>query len=281
MNSEKIYITGGCGYFGSLIYNSLKNHYHNVFSIDVKNGSDIYCDLTNEAEVKNLSKSIRPDVIIHAAGLKDIRICEENPLLAEKINANSTLYISKHFGQSTKIIYISTDYVFDGKKGNYHEHDIPLPSTEYGRTKMMGEKFLLNYAMNSYVIRTSAIYDKNSLFLKYLIDNLRKKSPVDVYVNVRYSPTWINDFIAALIKVIQNSYSDRILHVSGKTVNRYEFAKLLSKIIGAEMHLVQKMINIENQFLMEDLSLNCIKTLSLLHNKQTEHELALAQIFND
>ena len=200
---KTIIITGSLGYFGSLLTSHLKESF-NVFGVDIKESDRtnyINCDLASDEQVKKLSKSIYPEIIIHSAGLKDINFCQNNPNKAYEVNVTTTKNLINYFPLS-KIIYISTDYVFDGDKGNYTESDITNPKTIYGETKLKAEKLFFNKEFNNFnIIRTSAIYDNNSMFINYLKKSFESGNSVSAFENVKYSPTWINDFVMVLKKL--------------------------------------------------------------------------------
>ena len=273
-----ILITGSLGYFGSLLTSHLKKSY-NVYGVDIKESdrSDyMQCDLVSNEQVNKLSKSIYPDIIIHSAGLKDINYCQNNPNIADKINVTTTKNLINYFPLS-KIIYISTDYVFDGDKGNNTESDITNPKTVYGETKLKAEKlFINNKGLNNFnILRTSAIYDNNSMFINYLKNELESGNSVSAYDNVRYSPTWINDFVIALKKIIDKNIDKKILHVCGDPITRYEFAFNYAKLAGLDSELVVKAQNKDNIYLFKDLSMSYNSLKELIDYRPTPHIKAL------
>ena len=271
---KTILITGSLGYFGSLLTIHLKKSF-NVYGVDIKesNGTNhIQCDLVSNEQVYKLSKSLYPDVIIHSAGLKDINYCEHNPAVATKINVSTTKNLIDNFPLS-KIIYISTDYVFDGDKGNYAESDITNPKTVYGETKLKAEKlFINNKGLNNFnILRTSAIYDNNSMFINYLKKELESGNSVSAFDNVKYSPTWINDFVVVLKKIIDKNIDKKILHICGDPITRYQFALNYAKSASFNSELVVKAQNKDNIFLFRDLSMSNNSIKELLDFKPTPH----------
>ena len=279
---KTILITGSLGYFGSLLTIHLKKSF-NVYGVDIKesNGTNhIKCDLVSNEQVYKLSKSLYPDVIIHSAGLKDINYCEHNPAVATKINVGTTKNLIDNFPLS-KIIYISTDYVFDGDKGNYAESDIANPKTVYGKTKLKAEKLFFNdKELNNFnIFRTSAIYDNNSMFINYLTKELECGNSVSCYDNVKYSPTWINDFVSVLKKIINEDIDKKVLHVCGDSITRYEFALNYAKLAGFDSELVVKAYNKNNIYLFKDLSMSYNSIKELIDYRPTPHIKALHNCF--
>lgn len=279
MQKKKILITGSSGYFGKILINYFCEIYE-IFEVDKhifnSKKNSFKCDLTKIDQVSELEQKISPDVIIHAAGIKDISFCEKFPEIATAINYNATKNIIDAFGATSKIIYISTDYVFDGEKGNYREGDITIPTTIYGKTKLMGENAIKSSMnINAYIVRTSAIYDENASFLKYLENELKESNFITAYSDVMYSPTWVVDFNIALHKLIENDYDLKILHICGKSITRFDFAKLYAKVFGYSEKLIIKGLKDQGVFLLKNLTLDAQQTNAVLSHTQTPHSIAL------
>ena len=192
MNEKsRVLIIGASGRIGKEIYK--------IFNVESnKNSFDIFgtfhnnpvnefekIDITNIDSVKNVINKIKPNIIIHTAGLIHPLTCEENKELAWEINVIGTKNIldcSREF--KSKLVYISTDYVFDGKNNTYDELDQPNPLNYYGQTKFESEK-LISSLDDYLIIRTAWIYDvekNSSSFIMQLINSLKcKKSKYNYY----------------------------------------------------------------------------------------------------
>lgn len=281
--NKTILITGSLGYFGSRLSKYLKEKY-NVYGLGTKDTVELNyfkCNLISQEEVSSLSKIIEPDIIIHSAGIKDIGHCESNPDVAYQVNVLTTENLLSYF-PSSKIIYISTDYVFEGDIGNYSENDLANPQTVYGKTKLQAEKLLMEKDVNnSYVIRTSAIYDNEALFLKYLKTELSKGNTINAFVDVKYSPTWILDFVSALKEIIEKDFNEKIMHICGDSISRYEFARTYAKVAGYSEDLILMGYSSNQNFLFRDLSLNNQRSKSLITYQPTSHQEALRSLFSE
>jgi len=155
----KLLITGASGLYGSKLAEMATYANHKVFSVHNQHpaifGTPIQLEITDKAKVETTIANVMPDVIVHAATLTDVDKCELNRELAWKINVEGTLNIV----QAAKLndaflLYISTDYVFDGEKGNYTETDLPSPINFYGYTKLKAEEAIKKaYSSNKRHIR--------------------------------------------------------------------------------------------------------------------------------
>lgn len=278
----KILVTGFTGYVGSMIYGYFGAE-HDVFgtSNDCCDTSRTFnCDLCSESAVRHLSSQIQPDIVIHAAGQKDISFCENNPDKAFAINSQATEHVAKLFGKNSRMLYISTDYVFEGTRGNYSEDDTPAPVTVYGKSKLLGEQQGGVLAGNNFsVIRTAALYNDHSKFIEYLTGNLSTGQPVSCYTDTYYSPTYYKDLLSLLQALVTASFDRRIYHVCGNRASRYEFAAMVAKAYDYDQSLVQPALHdSQNWFLLPDLSMSSEKSQILLGHCQTSHSEALQEL---
>lgn len=247
----KILITGGSGMVGSnfIKYFSIKKKY-NLFCLYHSNPTNfdfcenIQIDITNKEDVLNLSK-LNPDIIIHCAALTDTTTCESNPKLAYKVNVQGTSNVVE-LAKTTKakLIYISTDAVFDGEKGNYCEEDKPNPLNVYGKTKLEGEKECLNKHNNSLVIRTYVFgknnYIKKKVFVDSVIFNLKNNLKYKAFNDVINTPIHVYQLFLLIEELIHQNYTGIFHLVGNENISRYEFAKIIARVFKYEENLIIK-----------------------------------------
>ena len=277
---ETILVTGSSGFLGNSIIKMLQHQYEIIGVSRAETNINFFqCDLTNDEKVSELAELISPNIIIHAAGLKDIQFCEDNPKLAHLINVRMVRNISNYF-PNTKIIYISTDYVFRGDTGMYMEKDTPNPITIYGETKYKGELVgLKNAGKNFKIIRTASVYSDNSSFIKFLEMNITNNNPIESYTDCIFSPTYICDLVASIKKIIENNFTHDIFHVVGDAISRYSFAKSYFEAGNYDLHnLLKGKNNGKNIYLYKDLSLNSLFTKNILELQSTVTEDAFRDI---
>jgi len=158
---NKLLITGASGLLGNKIVKlATINHtvipLHNTKPLHT---SSLKLEITNLSEVLNLFQKLEPDIVIHTASETNVDKCETEKEHAWKINAEGTRNIAVACSKvGAKLVYISTDYVFDGEKGNYDEQDKPNPINYYGVTKLEGENQVINNCKNYVILRTSVLY---------------------------------------------------------------------------------------------------------------------------
>jgi dTDP-4-dehydrorhamnose reductase len=277
-----VLVTGSSGFLGSAIIKILQDIYKIKGVARTKTINDFFqCDLTNNREVSELAELISPTIIIHAAGLKDIHLCEKNPKLADSVNAHTVRNISTYFPKA-KIIYISTDYVFSGDFGMHLEQDAPSPNTVYGESKFKGELVGREVAGKNFkIIRTASVFSENSSFLKFLEFNILNNMPVKSYTDCIFSPTYIYDLVACLRKIMENDYRNDIFHVVGNKISRYAFAKSYFEVRNHNIkNLIKSENNGENIYLFKDLSLSGKFTEKILDFNPTELRSAFYNIID-
>jgi len=245
---ERLLITGGSGLLGSSIaklsasdfdvyatYHSQPRKSKNYFSLPL--------DIKNKQQVVTIFQEIRPKVVIHAAALVNIDYCEEHVDEAWMTNVGGTENIvlaSKNIG--ARLIYISTDSVFDGDKGMYREDDLVNPLNTYATTKLEGENIVLRLLPDAIIARTVfygwSPLNRHSL-VEWVVANLEKEKAIKMFTDVIFSPIYVGKLAEILIKMYhQGLYG--IYHVAGsQSCSKYYFGNEVAKAFGFDESLIQ------------------------------------------
>ena len=254
-NLEKILIIGANGFLGSNII-LLKN----IENYKSQNYLFIASDLTNTNIEKNIpfypidiTKSkdtikqivkIAPDVIILTAAMTDVDLCEINKDLANKINVigpKNVLKACEILG--SKLVFISTDFVFDGTKtdGLYTEKDMPKPLSHYAKTKYEAELIIMNSKIEYLICRAAVLYGwhKTKLnFITWILNKLQQKEKISIVTTQINSPTFVKNLAEIILKLIEKN-SEGIFHTVGDcALNRYEMALICAEIFDYDKNLI-------------------------------------------
>jgi len=244
----KYLIIGGTGVIGYKILQNIRKEDSSVKFTFLNNKQILknshFLNIENLIETKNLIKKISPDIVIHCSALSNIDFCENNKKKAESINVLGTKNIVEGCKESnSKIVYISTSFVFDGKK-KYSENDNTSPSTFYGFTKFKGEEIIKDSNLPFLILRTDQPYSwieqwQHTNSVIRVIDSLKKKK-IFYEVNDWYNvPTYVPDFVNATMKLIKLK-KEGVFHVSGSDfLNRYDWAILTAKIFQLNPDLIK------------------------------------------
>lgn len=244
----KILGTGLTGLIGSRIVELLNGTYEFEFS---------ETNITDKETIDEKISSSNASVVLHLAAKTDVDGCEKDKILgingnAWKINVEGTKNIVEACEESNKkLIYISTDFVFDGEKGSeYSEEDKPNPVNWYAITKYEGEKIVQNSNLNWIIARLAYPYRVNFQrkdFVRNLIHFFKNKEPLNMVTDHIMTPTFIDDIAFALDKLLKNN-SKGIFHIVGSSfVSPYEAAVKIAEVFNFDKTLI-KTITRQNFF---------------------------------
>jgi len=201
-------------------------------------------DITEEKKVDQAIVDYKPWIIIHTAALTDVDGCEDTPELAYRVNALGAKNIAHAASQTGSIlIYISTDYIFDGYKNRlYREDDEVNPVSVYGRTKLEGERLLASQLDNFIVIRSSWLFGKGKVgFVEKILEQAKTKKTISVVADKYGSPTYVNDLAKAILNIIRliekGTFSPKrdFFHITNSGFCSWvEYAKKIMEFSGIE-----------------------------------------------
>lgn len=221
--SGAILVIGGSGFLGQRLVTAFPGRcVVGTFYSRPQNGMQ-FLNLRDSRTVCETLHSISPSVILYAAGLTDVDICERNPELAWSLNAMAAATVAS-YGEA-RTIYFSTDYVFNGNTGQYREDDQPMPLNVYGKSKLAGEHAVLTARAGNIVIRVSGLYDDKGI---KGTEYSKIKQPLRMDDTRLSNPVHINDVISA-VRLLLEQGKGGIYHVAGPdTLSRYEFWQVIA-----------------------------------------------------
>jgi dTDP-4-dehydrorhamnose reductase len=192
-------------------------------------------DITDIEKTITTVKNINPDVVVHAAAFTDVNGSETNQDLAYKVNVIGTRNVAVACKESdSALVYICTDYVFDGEKGSsYYEYDKTKPLSVYGKTKLLGETYIRDILSKFYIVRTSWLYGYHGPnFITTMLKLAETMDTISVVNDQVGSPTYTVDLATAIAKLIKKpAYG--IYHITNSDeCSWYEYAREIFDIAG-------------------------------------------------
>lgn len=239
----KILITGGSGLLGQALLNIFKEYetFGTYYQHSYKQKNLLHLDITSEKDVMSLIEKIKPHVVIHTAAMTDVDACEVNKQKAIQINAEGTknlVIVANKIG--AKFVYLSTDYVFNGKKGMYIEEDVVDPINVYGESKLIGEKITQQWCRDFLITRASVIYGATEgNFVTWLLSQLAQHKDLSIVDDQYASPTYNHDLAEQLKALIQND-AQGVFHTAGaERMNRYQFSLEIASFFGYDTSIIK------------------------------------------
>jgi len=232
---KKILIIGADGMLGGELFRALKGK-------DVCIGSTIQeLDIGDYDRTIEIIKRLEPQVVINVAAFTMVDLCEQEKEKAFVVNAQGAKNVAigcREMG--AKCIYLSTDYVFDGKKNTpYGEDDPPHPISVYGLSKLQGEKYVEEILDDYLIIRSSWLFAKKGAnFLNTIIKLSRGKNELAMVNDQKGSPTYTKDLSQAISLLVEKDLKG-IFHITNSgCCTWFEFAQKILDLIGSSMKLV-------------------------------------------
>lgn len=224
-----VLITGANGQLGKELQRYLTEKHIDFVAADVAE-----MDITNELLVNQFVTDLKPTVIYHCAAYTAVDAAEdEGKTICRLINVDGTRYLASAAQMvGSKMVYISTDYVFDGtKQEEYTVNDTPNPQSEYGLTKYEGEEAVRELVEHHYIIRTSWVYGEFGKNFVFTMQNLAQTRDTLTVVSDQVGrPTWTRTLAEFMVHLVDEEAAYGTYHLSNdNSCSWYEFAKEILK----------------------------------------------------
>lgn len=250
----KVVITGSNGLLGQSLLNLLlkdKDSYQVYGFSRGKNRSGredfnyISIDITEKEELDKKLEQIQPDYIINTAAMTQVDDCETNKQACDILNVDVVKWMTRIASKlKTHIIHLSTDFIFDGKKGYYKETDKPNPLSYYGLSKLKSEQVLKDSKINFTILRTILVYGKvfdmsRSNIVLWVREMLEKNKEITIVDDQYRMPTYVED-LAIACKIAMDKKALGIYHISSNTLlSVYEIAQQIAETFDLNKNLIK------------------------------------------
>ena len=289
MRKKRILISGSNGLVGNYfcrlsalskyqvytLFHSEPANFGNSISVDLSDSHGVFKQVLNEVE---------PDIVVHLAAITNVDQCEIYRRVADQVNHQSVKELANYLVRSKNcfVLYVSTDYVFDGKKGDYMEPDDTNPVNWYGMTKLLGEKELLHCNSESWcIVRTSTpfgVHARKLSFPSYVVKNLSQGREINVLTDQITSPTYALNLAEMIYEVIDNRVKG-IVHLSGRSkISRFNQALEIASAYDLDKSLIKPANLNEMRWQARrpmNSSLNITKSYNILKEKPMEFRESL------
>lgn len=247
MRRRRILITGASGLLGlNTALEAAKEHdvigQVNRHPLRVDAFSVLQVDLLAPGALERLLDQTQPDWVIHCAALADVDACESHPQLARQLNSEIPGQLAELVARGgARLLHVSTDAVFDGRRGGYTEEDVPNPLGVYARTKLDGERAVLSANPQAIVARVNlfgwSLSGKRSL-AEFFFNKLSTGEPCMGFTDVFFCPMLANDLGQVFLKMLDTGLSGLYHAVGSECISKYEFGLRIARRFGLDERLI-------------------------------------------
>jgi len=288
--ASRLFVSGASGFLGGHLCRLAQKSWevfgaYNLHPEVPAGAQSVQVDLRDRKTLYVALKEIKPNAIIHAAVLQ-LEDCERHPELAQQVNIDATFHLTEWAAKNNcRLVYVSTDMVFDGSRGMYKEEDEATPVNEYGRTKLVGERVVQEFCEKAVVVRLPLLYGfpaaGGSCFTATMLVKLEQQKTVQVYVDQFRTPGLVQNMAEALLEMTETEFTGT-LHVAGRErVSRAQMARQLAKLVGLDVNLLHE-ISMDDHALAAarpaDVSLDSTKAQTLLKTPLLDVENGLQRM---
>ena len=227
-------------------------------------------ELADGAALEQTFALARPEVVVHLAAMADVGACERDPERASAVNVEATAAIARLCRRhAARLVFVSTEYVFDGRRGFYREDEAPGPNTRYGSTKREAEQRVAELAPRWSVVRTSIVYGwpapGRRNFVPWLVERLRSGQSYRAPTGVLRTPVYVEHLVDGLVRLTEQDFPG-IHHVAGSDcVSMRDFALAVADAFDLDRRQVlPPEAPQEDSGSSERLGLDCAATMGRL-----------------
>ena len=244
MSKDTALVIGASGLVGGCLMSTLKSRgVTAVGTYASRSRAELRrLDILDAAQVEACLAEVQPRVIYLAAALTHVDFCEEHEDQARRINVLGPRVVADAARRAgAKLVFYSTEYVFDGLAGPYDEDAAPHPLSVYGRTKLEAENAIRGIVPDALILRTTVVFgwDRQSKnFAMQIYDRVQRGLAMTIPEDQIGSPTWAGYLGAASVRLIEKGVSGVVNVVGKDIVTRTEFARALVTLFGGDPELV-------------------------------------------
>jgi dTDP-4-dehydrorhamnose reductase len=275
---QRVLITGISGFLGQHVARFLHERHHVIgtyreHAVTLPGCDARGLDIENEAGIEALCRDVRPGVVVHMAVQGDLDRCQRDPDEAYRVNVQGTVHVARAAAAvGARLIYISTDQVYDGTSGYYTETDPPHPLMVYGRTKLEGEQQAGALCPDVVILRLALMYGWGSAtrptFIDWLLARLRAGQEVPLWVDQYRTPLYVVQAAEAVDRLLDRPDVRGVFNLGGaERLDRLSFGRKFCAVFRlptSSLKAVEMATTVSSTPRPADCSMNSAKISGLL-----------------
>ena len=288
MTAAKVLVTGSNGFIGSSIVEQLLNEQsYQIFGLSKGENRNPYVlpkhysevNLEDKVDLEEALQNTQPDIIIHCAAISQVDKCEADPEKCYRVNTRATQLITDYAdSNNVKLVFLSTDFVFDGKKKWQEEEAVVSPISVYGKSKSEAEAYIQNSKVEWAIIRPILVYGFSKTAMRsniftWVYQSVKENCEIEVVTDQLRTPTYIQD-VVLLVKDILKTNSKGIFHIGGsEKISVYDFAIRVAELSGGDVKNINPSVsdNVKGAFLRPNISCFRVKKIKSKFNWVTRN----------
>ncbi len=213
--------------------------------VDFTDVEELRVDVRDFQQVSAVVKAVRPEVTVLTSAFMDVDGCEKDPAKASEVNTLGAKHVAMAVKGTGLLVYVSTDYVFDGKKeGRYMESDPTGPVNVYGATKLAGEEVVREHARDFLIVRPAQIWGENKYVKKLtlvqkVVEAARAGRQIDLVSDQKQSPTYAPELAQNILALVEAEARGVYHAAGGSALSRYEMGVLVAEAFGLDSEVVR------------------------------------------
>lgn len=245
--AERMLIVGVTGFVGSRLARAARKHFEVIGgsrACDERSGT-ISLDITQRASVRRAFELAKPELVVHLAAMSDIDRCESERDTAEQVNYLGAKNVAEECARAgARLIYTSSDAVFDGTKQIYYEHDPMTPANWYGETKARAERAIAELLPTAAIVRVSLVLGHSALpggnsYLQKVIGNLKAGNQIITPTFEYRNPIDVETLCELLLELAARHDATGIFHIGATDkMSRYDLARAIAEQLGYDPALI-------------------------------------------
>jgi dTDP-4-dehydrorhamnose reductase len=248
----RVLVTGAAGFLGAIIVRHLDRAGYHVIAATREGRWDnqgaaepVALDLLDPAGTAAAIKRAVPDAVVHGAAIGDTRACEQDPVLARRVNIEGTRAVAGACAEAgCRMVFLSSEQVFDGTAAPYHDDAPPRPVHEYGRTKAQGERITAELGPRGTTARLALVYGRSPApgrsASEQLVAALRRGERVRLFVDEWRTPVHAEDAASAIAELVAMAAPPAVLNLGGpERLTRHEFGLAVARHHGLDERLIE------------------------------------------